>query len=42
MKMEHGLTAPLGGVVVEIAVAEGAQVAEAAKIMVIRAEDETA
>ncbi|HWM80943.1 MAG TPA: acetyl-CoA carboxylase biotin carboxylase subunit [Pseudolabrys sp.] len=35
MKMEHTLTAPLDGVVSEIAVADNAQVAEGAKIMLI-------
>jgi 3-methylcrotonyl-CoA carboxylase alpha subunit len=35
MKMEHTLTAPIDGVVAEIAVAPDAQVAEGAKVMVI-------
>ena len=35
MKMEHALTAPLDGVVGEIAAAVGAQVAEGATIMII-------
>ena len=35
MKMEHTLRAPVAGVVAEVAVGEGAQVVEAAKIMVI-------
>jgi len=33
--MEHTLTAPIDGTVVEIAVAKDAQVAEAAKVMLI-------
>ncbi len=33
--MEHTLHAPIDGVVTEIAVAAGAQVAEGAKVMVI-------
>ena len=35
MKMEHTLTAPIDGTVAEIAVAKDAQVAEAAKVMLI-------
>jgi 3-methylcrotonyl-CoA carboxylase alpha subunit len=35
MKMEHTLTAPLDGVVAEIAVAANAQVQEGAKLMII-------
>ena len=35
MKMEHTLRAPIAGTVAEIAVGEGTQVVEAAKIMVI-------
>ena len=35
MKMEHTLTAPIDGMVAEIAVAADAQVAEGAKVMVI-------
>ena len=35
MKMEHTLHAPIDGTVAEIAVAEDAQVAEGAKVMVI-------
>ena len=37
MKMEHTLIAPIDGAVAEIAVAEDAQVAEGAKVMVIEA-----
>ena len=37
MKMEHTLTAPVDGTVAEIAVAQDAQVAEGAKVMVIAA-----
>ena len=33
--MEHTLTAPIDGTVAEIAVAQDAQVAEGAKVMVI-------
>jgi 3-methylcrotonyl-CoA carboxylase alpha subunit len=39
MKMEHALTAPLAGVVSELAVKAGDQVAERAKILVIVAEE---
>jgi 3-methylcrotonyl-CoA carboxylase alpha subunit len=35
MKMEHTLRAPIAGIVTEVAVGEGAQVVEAAKILVI-------
>jgi 3-methylcrotonyl-CoA carboxylase alpha subunit len=35
MKMEHTLTAPVDGVVAEIAVAPNAQVPEGAKLMLI-------
>jgi 3-methylcrotonyl-CoA carboxylase alpha subunit len=35
MKMEHTLVAPIEGTVAEIAVAQDAQVAEGAKVMVI-------
>jgi 3-methylcrotonyl-CoA carboxylase alpha subunit len=35
MKMEHTLTAPVDGTVAEIAVAQDAQVAEGAKVMLI-------
>jgi 3-methylcrotonyl-CoA carboxylase alpha subunit len=35
MKMEHTLTAPIDGIIAEIAAAAGAQVAEGAKVMVI-------
>jgi 3-methylcrotonyl-CoA carboxylase alpha subunit len=35
MKMEHTLTAPIGGVVVDVAVQKDAQVAENAKVMLI-------
>jgi 3-methylcrotonyl-CoA carboxylase alpha subunit len=37
MKMEHTLTAPIDGVVAELAVAPEAQVAEGAKLMLIEA-----
>ncbi|MDP2411856.1 MAG: biotin carboxylase N-terminal domain-containing protein [Pseudolabrys sp.] len=39
MKMEHTLTAPVDGVVAEVAVIIGAQVAEGAKVMLIEAGD---
>ncbi len=35
MKMEHTLRAPVAGIVKEVVVSEGSQVAEAAKIMLI-------
>ncbi len=40
MKMEHALTAPLDGIVAEIAVSVGGQVAEGAMVMVIKAEED--
>lgn len=40
MKMEHALTAPLDGTVAEIAIAVGAQVAEGAKVMLIKPDKE--
>jgi acetyl-CoA/propionyl-CoA carboxylase biotin carboxyl carrier protein len=39
MKMEHTLTAPLDGTVTELTARPDAQVAEDAKLMVIRSED---
>jgi 3-methylcrotonyl-CoA carboxylase alpha subunit len=39
MKMEHTLTAPVDGVVTEIAAVPNAQVAEGARLMVIKAKD---
>jgi 3-methylcrotonyl-CoA carboxylase alpha subunit len=41
MKMEHTLTAPVDGTVAELAVAANSQVAEGAKLMLIRSEDDT-
>ena len=35
MKMEHTLTAPCTGIVAEIAVAAGSQIAEGARVMTI-------
>jgi 3-methylcrotonyl-CoA carboxylase alpha subunit len=40
MKMEHTLTTPCAGAVAEIAVATGAQVAEGARMMMIKPMDE--
>jgi acetyl-CoA/propionyl-CoA carboxylase biotin carboxyl carrier protein len=42
MKMEHTLTAPIDGTVTELSAQPNAQVAEDAKLMVIRGEDEQA
>jgi 3-methylcrotonyl-CoA carboxylase alpha subunit len=42
MKMEHTLTAPADGTVAELAVTANSQVAEGAKLMLIRVEGDTA
>jgi 3-methylcrotonyl-CoA carboxylase alpha subunit len=40
MKMEHGLSAPFGGVVTELAVKEGAQVSEGDLLLRIESKNE--
>ncbi|WP_244424640.1 acetyl-CoA carboxylase biotin carboxyl carrier protein subunit [Methylobacterium nodulans] len=40
MKMEHALTAPADGEVTEVAAEAGAQVAEGARLITIRTEDD--